>query len=51
MSVEKWADTYGIHHGRILWSNYRKLARVGFEPTTTEFPSDALTDWAIKPYI
>ena len=51
MSVEKWADTYGIHHWRILWSNYRKLARVGFEPTTTEFPSDALTDWAIKPYI
>ena len=42
---------YGIHHGRILWSSYRKLARVGFEPTTTEFLSDALTDWAIRPWI
>ena len=25
-------------------SNYRKLASVGFEPTTTEFRSDALTE-------
>ena len=33
-------DTYGIHHWRILWSSYRKLARVRFEPTTTEFRSD-----------
>ena len=36
MSVAEWADTYGIHHWRILWSSYRKLAWVGFEPTTTE---------------
>ena len=28
-----------IHHWRILWSSYRKLAWVGFEPTTTEFCS------------
>ena len=28
-------------------SSYTKLAWVGFEPTTTEFRSDALTDWAI----
>ena len=29
-------------------SSYRKLARVGFEPTTTEFRSDALTDSQIE---
>ena len=33
-----------IHHWRISWSSYRKLIWVGFEPTTTEFRSDALTD-------
>ena len=32
-------------------SSYRKLARVGFEPTITEFRSDAQTDWAIKPWV
>ena len=32
-----------IHHWSILWSSYRKLAWVGFEPTNTEFRSDALT--------
>ena len=42
---------YGIHHWRIVWSSYRKLAWVGFEPTATEFRSDALTDWAIKPWV
>ena len=35
----EWIDTYGIHHWRILRSSYRKLAQVGFEPTTTEFRS------------
>ena len=39
---------YGIYHWRIHWSNYRKLSWVGSEPTTTEFCSDALTDWAIR---
>ena len=39
---------YGIHHRKILWSSYRKLAWVGFEPTTTEFRSDTITDWAIS---
>ena len=29
-----------IHHWRILRSSYRKLAWVGFEPTTTELHSD-----------
>ena len=42
---------YGIHHWRIFWSSYRKLAWVGFEPTTTEFRSDALTDWVIRPWV
>ena len=27
------------------------LAWVGFEPTTTEFRSEALTDWAIRPWV
>ena len=46
--------TYGIHHchhWRILWSSYRKLAWVGFKPTTTEFRSDTLTDWGIRPWV
>ena len=42
---------YGIHHWRILWSSYKKLAWVGFEPTTTESCSNALTDWAIRPWV
>ena len=48
MSVVEWIDTYDIHHWKIIWSSYRKLGRVGFEPKTTEFRSDALTDWAIR---
>ena len=42
---------YGIHHWRIFRSSYRKLVWVGFEPTTTEFRSGALTDWAIRPWV
>ena len=30
------------YHWKILWSSSRKLARVGFEPTTTEGRSDPL---------
>ena len=51
MSVAEWADIYGIHYWRILWSSYRKLAWVGFEPATTEFRSYSLTDWAIRPWV
>ena len=51
MLVEEWIDTYSIHHWRIFRSSYRKLAWVEFEPTTTEFLSDALTDWAIRPWV
>ena len=32
-------DTWGIHHWKIFRSSYKKLAWVGFEPTTTEFRS------------
>ena len=51
MSVAEWADTDGIQHWRILWSSYRKLAWVGLETITTEFCSDALIDWAIRPWV
>ena len=42
---------YGIDHWKIIWISYRKLAWVGFESTTTEFLSDALIDWAIRPWV
>ena len=47
----EWIDAYGIHHWRIFRSSYRKLAWVGFEPMTTEFRSDALTDCPITPWV
>ena len=47
----EWIDTYGINNWRIFRSSYRKLIWVGFKPTTTEFQSDALTDWAIRPWV
>ena len=34
-----------------FWSSYRKLAWMGFEPMTTEFGLDALTDRAIRPWV
>ena len=46
-----YLSVYGIHHWRIIWSSYRKLTWVGFEPTTSEFCWDALTDWAIRPWV
>ena len=33
-----------------FWSSCRKLVWVVFEPTTTEFRSDSLTNWAIRPW-
>ena len=48
--VAEWIDTYGTYHWRIFRSSYRKLAWVWFEPTTTEFHSDVLTDWGISPW-
>ena len=38
--------TQSIHFG-----NYFSLAWVEFEPTTIESRSDALTDWAIRPWV
>ena len=35
---------------RVVESSSRKLAWLGFEPATTEFHSEALTDWAIRPW-
>ena len=43
MSVVKRTDTYGIYNWRILWSSYRKLAWIGFEPMMSEF-----CDWGIR---
>ena len=49
--VTEWINTYGIHHWRIFRSSYKKLAWMGFEPMSTEFRSDALTDWAIRLWV
>ena len=51
LSVANWTNRYGIHHWTIHRRRYRKLAWLGFEPTTTEFHSDALTDWGIRPWV
>ena len=51
MSVAEWTDGYGIYRWTILRSSYGKLAWVEFEPTTTEFRSYALTDWAVRPWV
>ena len=37
MSVAEWADMHGVHHRRIVWSSYGKLAWVGFEPTAEQY--------------
>ena len=42
---------YGINHRRIFRSSYRKTTWMGFKPMTTEFHWDALTDWAIRPWV
>ena len=54
--VHEQLYVYGIQYvlfntEGIFISSYRKLDWVGFEPTSTEFHSDALTDWAIKPWV
>ena len=49
--VAEWTDTYDIHHWRILWNSYRRNGWVRFEPTTTEFRSDARTDWPIGSWV
>ena len=49
--VAEWIATYGTHHWRNFGSSYRKLAWVGHKPTTSEFRSDAPTDWGIRPWV
>ena len=49
--VAKWIDTYGAHHWKIFRSSYKKLAWVWFEATSTEFRSDAVTDWGIRLWV
>ena len=49
-SVAEWGDTYDLHHWRILWSSYKKLDWLGFEPTTTEPLWDTLTNWTFHPW-
>ena len=51
MNVAEWADTYGIHDWQILEVCSRKLTELGFEPTFTEPYNDALTYWAIRPWV
>ena len=51
MNVAEWTDTDGIHHWRILWSSCRKSVWMGFEPRTTEFHSNALTEGLIRPWV
>ena len=51
--VAEWFNPYGIRRWRIFRSSYRNLARVGFEPITTETESrlDTLTDEAIRSWV
>ena len=51
LTIYLYIYIHGIYHWWVLWNSYRKLAWVGFEPTTTEFRSDALTDWAIRLWV
>ena len=51
MIVVEWAVIYGIYHWRIVWSRNRKFSWVEFKPMITEFGSDALTDWATRPWV
>ena len=44
ISAADWAVIHGIHYRKILRNSYRKLSWVGFEPTTTEFCTEALTN-------
>ena len=49
--VVEWINAYGIHQWSIFRNSYRNFARVGFKPRTTESLSDALSDWAIRPWV
>ena len=47
--VVEWSEIYGIHHWEPFTSSFWNSAWLRFEPTTTEFSSDALIDWFIRP--
>ena len=49
--LEEWIDSSGIHNWKDFKSICRKLAWAGFEPKTTELPSAALTNCAIRPWL
>ena len=51
MSLVEWTDIYGIYHWKIVSSSYRNFSWVGFELITTEFRSDPLINWALKPWV
>ena len=51
MNAAERTSVYSIQHWRSLWSSYKKLAWVRFEPTITEFGSDASVDWGIRPWV
>ena len=51
MSVAESTDRFGIHHRMILRGSYRNLTWAGFEPRTTEFCLDALTDWTNRSWV
>ena len=40
-----------IYNWRVFSNCYRKLAWVAFETRSTEFRSDSLTDWTIRPWV
>ena len=49
--VAERIDTYGIQHWNISRSSYRMLTCFRFKPTTTEFRSDALIEWALRRWV
>ena len=51
--LAEWIGTYDISQlvHMFFRSSYRKLAWVGFEPTTTEFYAVALTNWFNRPRV
>ena len=49
--VAEWIDTRGIHHWKISSISYREFSPVEVNPRTTQFHSDALTDWATWPWV
>ena len=49
MSLAEWNDTIFTTEG-FFRSSYKRLPYMGFEPTCTEFCSNALTEW-VRPWV